>query len=712
MIPKDNYPSATEAGVMNFIERNAPSGFGPAWPLLLSGLNDLDAEAGSRSGVGFALLGPDEQDRVLAAVEHGDVRTTWHVDPAGFFETLVSIAADGFYADPGNGANRGSISWSMVGYPAPLAPRSMGRLPAVVRSHHDVRDRYDVIVVGAGAGGGVAAYVLAGAGLEVLVVERGDALGTDKVPADHLRNHRLARWGHNTGPSLSGNPRVLVTDEGPQVLSPSDPGWNNVAMTLGGGTRVWGAQAWRMSPIDFHMATTYGVPDGSTLADWPISYEDLEPYYDRAEWALGVAGEPGHAHAGQRSRGYPLPPFPLGTTGHRLAEGAERLGWSTAAVPLMINTAPFGGRSACVRCSQCIGFACPVDAKTGAHNSVLADAAASGHCTVLVGTRVARVLTGSQGRATGVVLMAEDGVGSSREVRAGAVVLSAGAIETARLLLMSQLGGPLVGTSLQGHTYVGALGLFDEPVTDAAGPGPAIATCQFLHGNEGFVGGGMLADEFVMTPTSFWHTALPPTRPAGARRAKRRCGTVIAVPLTSWANPGTAQRRRSRPARSCCHRPLGPPGGPAVRSLSSRRLQGGELPCGARAGLDGGQRSGQGLVRAEPEVAPSPVCWSASGRDLSYGDRPVHVGLQPHSDVARLRQRRPRRWLRSRDQRRRKPNSDDHGLGLAQRRSIGEPSLSRAASKPMPEKPVAAEFERVPKSLPWDHFRHVGSPRS
>jgi hypothetical protein len=92
---------------------------------------------------------------------------------------------------------------------------------------------------------------LAVAGLEVLVVERGEALGTDQVPADHLRNHRLARLGHNTGPSLSGNPRVLVTDEGPQVLSPSDPGWNNVAMTLGGGTRVWGAQAWRIEPYRF-----------------------------------------------------------------------------------------------------------------------------------------------------------------------------------------------------------------------------------------------------------------------------------------------------------------------------------------------------------------------------------------------------------------------------------------------------------------------------
>jgi choline dehydrogenase-like flavoprotein len=513
VVPEDRFPSATGAGVMDFIERNAGAGFGAAWPLLLSGLDDLDAEAKSDGGAGFALLGADGQDQVLAAVEHGDVKTAWAVRPAEFFDTLVTLAADGYYADPGNGGNRGSISWSMVGYPAPLAPASRGRLPAVVHSHHEVCDRYDVVVVGAGAGGGVAAHVLAAAGLEVLVVERGDALGNDQVAPDHLRNHRLARLGHNTGPSLSGNPRVLVTDEGPELVSPADPGWNNVAMTLGGGTRVWGAQAWRMSPIDFRMATTYGEPDGSTLADWPISYDDLEPYYGRAEWALGVAGEPGHAHAGPRSRGYPLPPVPLGAAGHRLASGAQRLGWPTAAVPLMINTAPFGGRAACARCSQCIGFACPVDAKTGAHNSVLVDAVASGRCTVLVGTRVARVLTGPPGRARGVVLVAEDGAGGGREVLARAVVLSAGAIETARLLLISGMGGPLVGTSLQGHTYVGAVGLFDEPVADGAGPGPSIATCRFLHGNASFVGGGMLADEFVKTPTVFWHTALDPSVP-------------------------------------------------------------------------------------------------------------------------------------------------------------------------------------------------------
>ena len=75
------------------------------------------------------------------------------------------------------------------------------------------------------------------------------------------------------------------------VRGSHEPGWNNNAMTVGGGTRVYGAQGWRFFPDDFRMATRYGVPDGSSLADWPISYDDLAPFYERAEWEIGVAGD-------------------------------------------------------------------------------------------------------------------------------------------------------------------------------------------------------------------------------------------------------------------------------------------------------------------------------------------------------------------------------------------------------------------------------------
>jgi choline dehydrogenase-like flavoprotein len=137
----------------------------------------------------------------------------------------------------------------------------------------------DAVVVGTGAAGGIVACVLAEAGRHVLLLERGPALGFEDVGRDHLRNQRLSLYGHNAGPAIEGNPRVFVSASGrEQVVRPHEPGYHNNAACVGGGTRVYGAQAWRFMPEDFRMATTYGVPEGSSLADWPITYDDLEPF--------------------------------------------------------------------------------------------------------------------------------------------------------------------------------------------------------------------------------------------------------------------------------------------------------------------------------------------------------------------------------------------------------------------------------------------------
>jgi choline dehydrogenase-like flavoprotein len=388
---------------------------------------------------------------------------------------------------------------------------------------------YDVIIVGTGAGGGAAAAVLAEAGKHVLLLERGRDLSFDQIGRDHLRNHRLSLYGHNTGPDLAGNPRVAVDPRGVKtVVEPHEPGYQNNAMAVGGGTRVYGAQAWRFLPQDFRMASEYGVPPGSSLADWPISYTDLAPFYEQAEWELGVAGDStASARHWPRERPFPMPPTPSNAQGRALRRGAQALGWDVLTPPLLINTEPYDGRPACIQCQHCVGFACPVDAKNGSHNTMLPRALASGRCTLLSETVVERIDVNASGRVTGVSFILPDGERAS--ARGEVIVLAAGAIETARLLLASSsphhphgIGNErdMVGRNLQGHYYPGVSALMPEPVYDGVGPGVCTATVRWNHGNDGIVGGGMLADEFIVLPAIFWKRYLPPNAPRWGQAAK------------------------------------------------------------------------------------------------------------------------------------------------------------------------------------------------
>jgi choline dehydrogenase-like flavoprotein len=369
--------------------------------------------------------------------------------------------------------------------------------------------RVNAVVVGAGAAGGIVAKELSMAGLSVVLLERGPWYTSNDCRKDDLRNQRTTVLGNAFGPEDDGNPRVVVDASGAaQTVLPSQGGYQNNAACVGGGTLSYGAMAWRYLPQDFRMRSTYGAPAGSSLEDWPISYDDLEPFYEKAEYEIGISGDDsGTPFKGARKRPLPMPPLAPNREFQILEPAARRLGLHPFHIPMFRNSVPYNGRGPCMRCRFCVGFACEVDAKNGSQNTVIPTALASGNCELRTGCMAKQVLTDDRGRARGVAYF--DAQGHLVEQPSDIVVVSACAIESARLLLNSQSrlfpnglgnGYDLVGRNLQGHHYTGAVGFFNFDTYDDVGPGASIAVSDYNHGTPGLAGGGMLANEFIRLP--------------------------------------------------------------------------------------------------------------------------------------------------------------------------------------------------------------------
>jgi choline dehydrogenase-like flavoprotein len=374
----------------------------------------------------------------------------------------------------------------------------------------------NAVVIGAGAGGGVVAKELSTAGLSVALLERGKWYTPFDCRKDDLRNQRTAALGNSFGPDDKQNPRVVVDEQGrSRIVLASNGAYSNNAACVGGGTLSYGAMAWRFMEKDFRMRSTYGTVEGSTLDDWPISYADLEPYYEKAEWEIGVSGDDSNnIFRSPRRRPLPMPPLPPNREYEILKPAALRLGLHPFDIPMLRNSVTYNGRAACMRCRWCVGFACEVDAKNGTQNTVIPTALASGNCELRTECIVKEILTDAQGRVTGVAYF--DSENRLQQQAADVVVVSGCAIESARLLLNSKsrlypngIGNryDCVGRNLQGHAYTGAVGLFDFEAYDDLGPGAGIAICDFNHGNKGLISGGMLANEFIRLPYQFvnWH---------------------------------------------------------------------------------------------------------------------------------------------------------------------------------------------------------------
>jgi gluconate 2-dehydrogenase alpha chain len=346
----------------------------------------------------------------------------------------------------------------------------------------------DAVIVGSGPGGSTVADVLTAAGWSVIVLEKGRNHLIDLEPPFDLRGHfsndeiKFAQR-HFLGPDPLVEPRTFRrTEADGDRLFTGDV--NNLPSTVGGGGTHADGKLPRFREEDFHLLSARGPVDGAALADWPVEYADLEPYYAEAERLIGTSGDAAaNPFAAWRSGPYPMPPGPDMFGAALSAEAAERRGLHPYRAPTGSNSVPYDGRPACNNCGFCM-FGCPIHAK-GDPVSSLRRALQTGRCEVRPEAYVTDVVLDATGRrATGVRYLDPDRL--VREVRAGHVVLAAGAFETPRLLLRNGVGNSsgLVGRHLTYHFQTFTVGGFP----------------QSLHGEKGRAVTHLMDDPIVPGP--------------------------------------------------------------------------------------------------------------------------------------------------------------------------------------------------------------------
>ena len=332
-------------------------------------------------------------------------------------------------------------------------------------------DPVDVVVVGAGLGGSAFTARLSerAPNLRIVCLERGGWPDRDAMPALRRDWQRAALGPWATSPNVRLASGATASADYPidDASSPIKPlMWNGV----GGSTITWAAHVPRLHPSDLHRRTLDGVGD-----DWPFSYQDLEPYYDLNDIALGVAGLAGDpAYPPKRSPR--LPPLPIGRMGRTAARGFDALGWHWWPVDAAVNSVPHGGRPPCSNAGPCL-LGCPIHAKSSADLAYWPAALWRGVDLRTGCTAQEIVLQG--GRATGVVY--RDAAGTTHEQPADLVVVASNGIGTARLLLASRVtrdpDGPL-GRCLMFHPVAYARGMFHEELDGPSGP---VGACVYSH---------------------------------------------------------------------------------------------------------------------------------------------------------------------------------------------------------------------------------------
>jgi choline dehydrogenase-like flavoprotein len=392
------------------------------------------------------------------------------------------------------------------------------------------REEVDFVIVGSGSAGGIMARELSARGFNVLVLEQGPYRKAEDFTHDEISvmlNDELL----GGGPAVSG--QTFRDDESKVATQPFRPP-AEYAQTVGGSSVHFTANFWRLRESDFRERSLWGAVEGTNFADWPISYADLEPYYTKVDWEIGVSGAPGPNDA-FRSKPFPMPPIEINSSGALMEKGARAAGFTPQAEPHAILTRAHNGRPPCIKCGYCMYYGCEVGAKSSTLFTMIPQAEASGHCEIRPNSAVFRLVTGVSGKISEV--MYYDADGREQAQKAKAVVVCANGAETPRLLLLSanaqhpdglSNSSGFVGRNLMFNAHSLTLGLFEHQLNEYKGVQVTRIVHDFYEADEsrGFYGGGGLDARAFLSATPILHsvTSLPPGTPRWGAEFKDTIG--------------------------------------------------------------------------------------------------------------------------------------------------------------------------------------------